>query len=584
MAKRTRVVTVHSDSEDSDASFAPPPAKKRCTHRANAVQAKKRRPHNSDTADQDTVAIASSHPTSIHVISDPAPLRESLLAWYAGVHEHRGMPWRRPYNAALDRDQRAQRAYEVWISEIMLQQTQVVTVIPYYNRWMTRFPTIKHLAASDIETVNALWKGLGYYSRAARLLSASKKVVAELDGRLPDNAKEMEAKIPGIGRYSAGAICSIAYNECVPVLDGNVNRLLGRVLAIHANPKAKATLDVLWAGAESMVRTSTRAGDINQALIELGATVCRPRDPDCDSCPLRAWCGAYQHCQHPNGKVWDHATPDIEDLCSICEPLPLPLSVTAFPMKVERKKARQELDIVNVVEWRHQPGSQDRWFLLIKRSDAGLLAGLHEFPTVPNVLETLSAQAMRDLPHRLLSGLLTAPVHPYDRTAERGRSTRAVIDTSQSPPAETVDHLRIVKIESAGDVTHVFSHIKKTYRVQWVVLEGGGGSDPPSFRPFDDNIGGEEEGELQQTKASATTRTNGKLVDGQGDGDELCLEGKGGRQEQRAAAARWLLMKDVPEANIGTGVLKVWKQVSTLWAKDARTGSDVEYGYPHEGT
>ena len=117
----------------------------------------------------------------------------------------------------------------------MLQQTQVTTVIPYYNRWMEkcvdyssrhlcatnslqRFPSIRELAASDIEAVNSLWKGLGYYSRAARLLSAAQKVVKELDGRLPDNAKDMQTKIPGVGRYSAGAICSIAYNECVPVV------------------------------------------------------------------------------------------------------------------------------------------------------------------------------------------------------------------------------------------------------------------------------------------------------------------------------------------------------------------------------
>lgn len=104
----------------------------------------------------------------------------------------------------------------------MLQQTQVATVIPYYNKWMTKFPSIADLAASDIETVNGLWKGLGYYSRAARLLKAAQKVVEELGGRLPDNAKDMQAKIPGVGRYSAGAVCSIAYNECVPVVSSPV--------------------------------------------------------------------------------------------------------------------------------------------------------------------------------------------------------------------------------------------------------------------------------------------------------------------------------------------------------------------------
>lgn len=137
--------------------------------------------------------------------------------------------------------------------------------------------------------MNGLWKGLGYYSRAKRLLDGARKVVEELDGRLPSNAKDMESLIPGIGRYTAGAICSIAYNEQVPVvslsgrrysrslhclniilqLDGNVNRLLSRVLALHSNPKSKTTLDTLWAGAEAMVKGSSSPGDVNQALIEL---------------------------------------------------------------------------------------------------------------------------------------------------------------------------------------------------------------------------------------------------------------------------------------------------------------------------
>ncbi|KIJ15472.1 hypothetical protein PAXINDRAFT_133470, partial [Paxillus involutus ATCC 200175] len=157
------------------------------------------------------------HPASWHVVKCVDAIRKSLLEWYDRIHEVRGMPWRKTYDPSLDKDGRAQRAYEVWVSEIMLQQTQVVTVIPYYNKWMAKFPTIKDLAASDIEIVNGLWKGLGYYSRAARLLSGAQKVVKELGGRLPNNAKDMQAEIPGIGRYSAGAICSIAYNQCVPV-------------------------------------------------------------------------------------------------------------------------------------------------------------------------------------------------------------------------------------------------------------------------------------------------------------------------------------------------------------------------------
>jgi A/G-specific adenine glycosylase len=195
----------------------------------------------------------------------------------------------------------------------MLQQTQVATVIPYYTQWMEKFPTIRDLAAADIDTVNCLWKGLGYYSRAARLLAGAQKVVTNFSGRLPANATSLEKEIPGIGRYryqhstvliaavyiltlrpSAGAICSIAYGICAPVLDGNVQRLLSRVLALHVSPKAKKTLDILWDGAEAMVEGSDRPGDVNQALIELGSTVCKVRDPICESCPLSDGCRAYK--------------------------------------------------------------------------------------------------------------------------------------------------------------------------------------------------------------------------------------------------------------------------------------------------
>ena len=196
-------------------------------------------------------------------------------------------------------------------------------------------------------------------------------------------------------------------------MDGNVHRLLSRVLALHAQPKSKACLDVLWAGAAAMVEGSSRPGDVNQALIELGSTVCKVRDPDCGACPLRARCKAYERehavlndkdpvrryrfrrsagraiplsrprsnafCQtHDPGasaeRITDtitaHDVPDIEDLCTLCEPLPAGSDVTSYPMKAERKKAREELDVVSVVEWRHRD-SQDRWFLLVRRPEGG---------------------------------------------------------------------------------------------------------------------------------------------------------------------------------------------------------------------
>ncbi|KAI0305331.1 DNA glycosylase [Multifurca ochricompacta] len=471
------------------------------------------------------------HVLSQHLISSPDLMRSSLLDWYSSVHEARGMPWRKPFDPSLDADARAQRAYEVWISEIMLQQTQVATVIPYYNRWMNRFPAIKDLAASDMDTVNSLWKGLGYYSRAARLLTAAKKVVQELGGRLPDNAKDMEALIPGVGRYTAGAICSIAFNEQVPVLDGNVSRLASRLLAIHAPPKGKASLDLLWQGAQVMVQGATCAGDVNQALIELGSTVCKPRDPDCNSCPLQRWCRASQISERKvslnrsdqpfsmMGIVIKVETKDIEDLCTICYPIPVLEGfdvppVTAYPMKTERKKQREELNIVSVVEWRCQ---DDRWFLLTRRPDSGLLAGLQEFPTSPEVPVSISASEERETALTLLSCLIKSPC----------------LDVRAVP-----DALRLIKIERAGDVLHVFSHIRKTYRVQWVVLEGGGASPP----------------ELAMRRAPAAPHVpNTKKR-------KLIVSSK--------SESMWLRLEEVEKANIGTGVLKVWLLARSLWEEN----------------
>ena len=160
------------------------------------------------------------------------------------------------------------------------------------------------------DTDRLLAPGLGYYSRAHRLLEGAKIVVQKFDGRLPDDPALLQAEVPGIGRYSAGehyflsvynlltaekgAICSIAYGKCVPVLDGNVHRLLSRILALYAPPKAKITTDILWKGAEAVVSNSADPGAVNQALIELGSTVCTPTDPKCGGCPVRSNCRAFR--------------------------------------------------------------------------------------------------------------------------------------------------------------------------------------------------------------------------------------------------------------------------------------------------
>jgi len=208
-----------------------------------------------------------------------AQFSRKLLAWYA--RHKRALPWRDEPDP-----------YRIWVSEIMLQQTQVDTVIPYYQRWLARFPTLAALAAAPLNDVLAAWEGLGYYSRARNLQRAAQIVTAEHSGAVPHTLPELQA-LPGIGRYTAGAIASIAFGVDAPVLDGNVKRVLARAFDVQVDVKSPAGVAQLWALAESLVPRG-RAGDYNQALMDLGATVCTPRAPACERCPVQALCVARQ--------------------------------------------------------------------------------------------------------------------------------------------------------------------------------------------------------------------------------------------------------------------------------------------------
>jgi A/G-specific adenine glycosylase len=201
-----------------------------------------------------------------------------LLRWAA--RHLRDLPWR-----TEPRD-----PYRVWISETMLQQTQVVTVIPYFQRFTERFPTVQALAEAPLDDVLKLWEGLGYYARARNLHRAAQQVVAEFDGRLPDTVEAL-SKLPGIGAYTAGAIASLAFERDAPVVDGNVRRVLCRVYAIRGDARQPKVQRKLWAMAE-MNLPKGKAGRWNEALMELGATVCLPRAPRCDECPLAQACRA----------------------------------------------------------------------------------------------------------------------------------------------------------------------------------------------------------------------------------------------------------------------------------------------------
>ena len=204
-----------------------------------------------------------------------ARVERALLAFWD--ERRRDLPWR------SDTD-----AYRVWVSEIMLQQTRVEIVIPYYERWMARFPTLASLAAAPLDDVLLAWQGLGYYSRSRNLHLAAREVMEERNGRLPRDAASLR-EIPGIGDYTAGAIASIAFGRAEPALDGNVRRVLARLLDV-ADPPQRRLREV----AAALV-SRRRPGDFNQALMELGATICTPRAPACPACPLRRLCLAARY-------------------------------------------------------------------------------------------------------------------------------------------------------------------------------------------------------------------------------------------------------------------------------------------------
>jgi A/G-specific adenine glycosylase len=203
----------------------------------------------------------------------------TLLEWYRA--NKRDLPWRR----------RVGDAYAVWVSEIMLQQTTVTTVIPYFERWMEAFPTVRDLAAAPLDDVLKMWAGLGYYARARNLHKAAQIVVERFDGVVPRDPETI-LSLPGIGRYTAGAILSIAYNLDEPIVDANVIRVLSRLFTISGDPKTSAsTQKQIWERAEALIPTG-HASDFNQAMMELGALVCNPDAPLCWECPVNANCQA----------------------------------------------------------------------------------------------------------------------------------------------------------------------------------------------------------------------------------------------------------------------------------------------------
>ncbi len=219
--------------------------------------------------------VASGSPSWLADARQRGSFRRAVRRWYA--RHRRDLPWRRHRSL-----------YRVWVSEIMLQQTQAATVVPYYQRFLKSFPSVRRLALADEEHVLRAWEGLGYYRRARNLHQAAKLVVRDLQGRIPRTREQLQA-LPGIGRYTAAAILSFALDQPHAILEANTRRLYRRLLAASSEAGSDRSL---WAFAETLL-PRVRIADWNDALIDLGATLCSPRQPQCSRCPLTRWCGAF---------------------------------------------------------------------------------------------------------------------------------------------------------------------------------------------------------------------------------------------------------------------------------------------------
>ena len=275
-----------------------------------------------------------------------------LLDWYQ--INKRSMPWRQTSDP-----------YKIWISEIMLQQTQVATVIPYYERFLDKFPVVDELAAAPQQTVLKMWEGLGYYSRARNMHKAAQEVVAKYDSRFPGTYKEL-LNLKGIGPYTAAAVSSIAFDRHRAVVDGNVIRVLSRFFGIRDDVRRSAVKNEIQSIADSII-PENNPGDFNQAVMELGAIVCTPTNPECESCPLSVDCTAYKSAE-----------------------------TDSIPYKSPRKKIPHHTIGVGLVT----NGSGD--LLIALRPDDAMLGGLWEFPggkkeTSESIEETVERELNEEL-------------------------------------------------------------------------------------------------------------------------------------------------------------------------------------------
>ena len=313
-----------------------------------------------------------------------------FLTWYQ--REKRNLPWR--YN---------HDPYRIWISEIMLQQTRVDTVIDYFYRFMEQFPTIQDLANAPEDKLLKVWEGLGYYSRARNIQAAAKQIMEEFNGEFPSTVEEIRS-LKGIGPYTAGAISSIAFEIPEPAIDGNVMRVVSRLFCIEADI-AKASSRRPFDEAMRKIISQDQPGDFNQAMMDLGSSICTPTSPQCESCPIQSYCQAYRENRQ-----------------------------TDFPVKSKKLKPKDVYYVAGIIENKHQE------LFLQQRPETGLLANMWLFP-----LEEVTAARFKELQEQ------------YDPSAWDLFSSSLVAEDSPDffPEQAVVWQKKVL-----GEVKHVFSHLR----------------------------------------------------------------------------------------------------------------------------
>jgi A/G-specific adenine glycosylase len=353
-------------------------------------------------------------------------IRDALIGWFATAR--RDLPWRGDYHP-----------YAVWVSEMMLQQTQVATVIPFFQRWMTRFPTLEALASADEQDVLHAWQGLGYYSRARNLLRGARAVMEQHGGQVPSEVAQLLA-LPGVGPYTAGAIASIAHNVRAPIVDGNVIRVLARLFALRGDPTRAPLKGRLWDLAAELA-PEQRAREFNSGLMELGAMVCTPVRPKCDVCPLADACAARRQ---------------------------------GVQAELPETPARPEITAVRMAAALLRRGSG---VLLVQRNtDEARWAGMWQFPSV----EVQTGESPSDAARRAVAEAVGLKANPRGRVTEvrhsvtRYRITLEVFECLDSPGEPAALGCRDWRwVEWAGLDQYALPKAHRTIADR-VLREGGG--------------------------------------------------------------------------------------------------------------